>query len=109
MYLLGVVAIWGGDAVIAACSDTDCSSGCKEHNRWCTDTGGYRYAAEIAVVACVETPDNGNAEENDTVSYDKYVSCDRDCTDDLPTTGAPNGNSAGSGSETAKTVCQPGG
>jgi hypothetical protein len=104
-----------GSHVFAACTDGECSEGCKTHDRWCSLVfGGFttykRFGADVANTGyCVETPDGGNDEEYDLVSWDQYPTCTMDCQNASDSTGSPGGEISINGSNDYKTICSQGG
>lgn len=98
--------------LMAACT-LGCDTGCKAHNRWCGTwlgaPAGYQYRSNVAFTDyCSEVPDKGRAVEYDTISYDVFPNCTKDCANDTKTTVAPGGMSFTTQSERFKTKCAKG-
>lgn len=105
-----------------SCSGTNCTVGCKEHDRWCKTSNGHGWRTyskspqlhgveentiEVAYEGwCIVNADSGSATENDTQWYWYWDECEPDCTTDQSTTGAPDGDTIGNAAnDTFKMVC----
>ncbi|MCI0742517.1 MAG: hypothetical protein L0Y72_26085 [Gemmataceae bacterium] len=117
---LAVIALVGflASVIDAACQSGGCKNDkCYEHNRYCYNykqTGAiYGVIYDKAVILeigkefyCTNGPTKGGTPSlKEEIAYTPYDTCDRDCTTDTESTGAPKNNKKMPDKGTFNTVC----